>query len=115
MLHRAAAAGTRADAEIGAAGRHAQHAFLMDFRNAADVEARLRAQPLVGNAFSGKRPLDEDHLAVHVRNAAPFLIKALDVDGEVFGSALLRFRSAAHFGLFWIIWYLEIRGDREIG
>ena len=85
MLHRAAAAGSRPETELGAAGSDARPALREHRRCAADIKTRFRTQTLIGHAFAGKRPLNKDHLAVEMRYAASFLIKTLHVDSEVFG------------------------------
>ena len=80
VLHGAAAAAPRPDAEVGAFGHHAQRRFLMDFRHAADFEFGLVAEAFVGNVFAGQGAFHENHLAVVVSHAAAFVIQALNVN-----------------------------------
>ena len=88
MLHGAAAAASRAVAELGTAGLDALDAFAMDLGDAADFKAGLVANALVGDELARKGALDEDDLAVVVAHTAAFLIEAFDLDREVFGGFL---------------------------
>lgn len=71
MLHRAAPTGS----EIWAA-RHYTLARCLDHRQGAGVFV-LRLAPVAGvfDGFTGQGALDEDRLAVHVRNAASVMIQ----------------------------------------
>ena len=60
----------------------------MNLGDAADLEAGLVADALVGDELARKGALDEDDLAVVMTHAAAFLVEALHLDGEVFGGFL---------------------------
>ena len=85
---RAAAAAAGTVAELGATGLDALNALAVNLGDAADLEAGLVADALVGDELARKGALDEDDLAVVMTHAAAFLVEALHLDGEVFGGFL---------------------------
>ena len=88
VLHGAAAAAAGTVAELGATGLDALNALAVNLGDAADLEAGLVADALVGDELARKGALDEDDLAVVMTHAAAFLVEALHLDGEVFGGFL---------------------------
>ena len=88
VLHGAAAAVAGTVAELGATGLDALNALAVNLGDAADLEAGLVADALVGDELARKGALDEDDLAVVMTHAAAFLVEALHLDGEVFGGFL---------------------------
>jgi hypothetical protein len=76
MLLTAAAA----RAEMRAARRDAHGRRLDDLRDLRDFVARLFAVRRVSDELARQRALDEDDLAVGMRDAAAFLVQRLDAD-----------------------------------
>src|SRR5262249_37626198 len=74
VLHRAAAAG----AEEGAAGRDPRGGFLAYPHELRELERRLFPVRRVLDLLAGHRAVDEDRLALDVRDAAPFPVERFD-------------------------------------
>ena len=79
VLHHAAAAGARSDAEMGARGRDALLAGLEDVLDDAHFVRGLVADLLVGDRLAGQRAFDEDDLAVVAGHAASFGVEFVNL------------------------------------
>ena len=69
-----------AQAEIRAARRGAHGCRLYDLPDLRELVAGLFNKRRVGHQLAGQRALDEDYLAVGMRDAAAFLIKRFNAE-----------------------------------
>src|SRR5262249_42650234 len=83
VLHRAAAA----SAEEGAAWCYARGGLPADSNDLRQLERRLLAVRGVLDFLAGDRAVDEDRLALDVRDAAPFAVERLDARDRHAGPA----------------------------
>jgi hypothetical protein len=76
VLHTAAAT----DTEMRATRRHAQAGWFKDGFDTGDFEVGFASETAVSYALSRKRSLNEDGLAIEVRNSPAFMVQRFNRD-----------------------------------